>query len=149
MKEQWKWVGGYEGMYEVSNLGRIRSTDRMVRMVSKKGREFMARKKGRVLRQFFGSSGYLQVCFSKEGRLRTKMVHRLVVKAFLEPIEGKLEVNHSNGDKQNNSLENLEWCNSAENKSHAYLFGLRASGKEHHFAKLKRDARGCCMASNA
>lgn len=149
MIEGWKDITGYEGIYQVSSWGRVRSVDRKVRMVSKKGRELLVDRKGRVLKQFYGSSGYLQVCLCKEAHLKSQMVHRLVAKAFLTPVYGKLEVNHINGEKEDNSIANLEWCNSAENKRHAYKTGLRPTGKDHHFSKLARDELGMCIASGS
>lgn len=107
-KEFWRPVVGYEGLYEVSNFGRVKSI--------KFGKE-------RFLKLFTNHRGYLQVNLSKKGKVKKYFVHRLVAEAFLEiPEELKhlkgthyLQVNHKDENKLNNNAENLEWCTSSYN----------------------------------
>ena len=102
-EEIWKDVPGYEGHYQVSNLGRVKSF--------KRGKE-------RVLKPGFGANGYYHVVLYKGSECKINLVHRLVSLAFLG--ESKLDVNHKNGVKTDNRLENLEYCTKSENIQHAY-----------------------------
>lgn len=123
--EIWKSIKGFEGYYEVSNLGRIRSLDRTV--IHSKNGTFLYKGKDISLNKI--SSGYSQVSLTKENKVNRFMVHRLVAENFLEVpndtnikcIEGediseylsgnrRIEVNHIDENKSNNSVENLEWC---------------------------------------
>ncbi len=124
MKEEiWKDVVGYKGMYQVSNLGRVRSLDR----VNSKGKRF----KGKMLTLLNNGNGYMRVKLCKEGTYKSFLVHRLVAEAFLEIPEGYYEVNHLDVKKDNNNVENLEVCDRTENLLHAW------SGNS--FNKLKKE----------
>ena len=115
--ENWKPVKGFEGYYEVSDLGRVRRVDRLVRTGIRYNeyRNF----KGRILKLHKKRNGYLTVDLSKENIVKTITVHTLVATAFLPREEGQTEVNHKNCDKADNRVSNLEWCTSRENKDHA------------------------------
>lgn len=102
--EIWKPVEGFP--YEVSNEGRIRNS------------------KGSVLKQFRQKNGYMAVKLFKDGKGVNYRVHRLVACAFLDRPEGKEEVNHKDGDKENNAASNLEWSNRSENVRHAFMTGI-------------------------
>jgi hypothetical protein len=120
-EEQWRPVVGFPD-YMVSDQGRVKSL--------KFNRE-------KILKQRIGTNGYPQVVLYKEGKFYRKEVHRLVAEAFLGIPEDKLEVNHRNGVKTDNSLENLEWLSHAENIRHADEIGLRnIKGEKHPRAKL-------------
>jgi hypothetical protein len=116
MLEEWKPINGYEGFYEVSNLGKIRSVDRVVIGRRYKGRE-MALQENR--------NKYLTVTLLKEGKAKSSTVHRLVCEAFYNNKENKRCVNHIDGDKHNNDVFNLEWSTHSENAKHAFRTGLR------------------------
>lgn len=112
MRELWKPVVGYEGLYEVSNLGRVKSLPR-------KGT------KGGVLTPSYSNSKhYAHIPLTKNGKLRTTSLHRVVALAFIPNPENKPQVNHINGDKTNNRTDNLEWVTNKENADHARETGL-------------------------
>lgn len=118
-REIWKPYPGLEGVYEVSNTGRVRSLDRVC--VDKNGRKF--RRKGKVLSQYKNRKGYKMCMFNN----KNTSVHRLVAKVFIpnpDP-DNKTQVNHKDGNKDNNHVSNLEWVTGAENHTHAWDNGLR------------------------
>lgn len=122
MCEIWKWVDGYHGCYKVSNFGRIKSVDRYVYCeVSPDKRQFLF---GKVLKQGINHKGYPIVYLSKDGKQKTITVHRLVAKAFIENPLNLPQVNHIDGNKLNNNVENLEWCDNSYNQKHAHNTGL-------------------------
>ena len=111
MKEQWKDIPNYEGVYQISDLGNIKSLDR----VNSKGYNL----KGKPKKQSTNRSGYKSVGLCKEGRTSTKWVHQLVAIAFLghEPNGHSLVVDHEDNDKLNNRLDNLQIFTNRENTS--------------------------------
>lgn len=113
-EEIWKSVPDYIGYYQVSNLGRVRSLDRIVNH----GSGTFQYKKGVVLTQSKSSSGYYSVTLIKGGHRKIFMVHRLVAGAFLENKLNLPIVNHRDENKLNNRLENLEWCSYAYNTTY-------------------------------
>jgi hypothetical protein len=120
--EQWRDIPGFEGRYQVSDEGRVRSVDRYVRAVSKAGEEYQRAVKGVVLRP--GSSrGYLIVNLHPAG---TIAVHRLVALAFVPGYAVDLDVNHKDGVKANCCADNLEWVTRKGNQLHAVAIGLNA-----------------------
>lgn len=113
--EEWRDVVGFEGLYEVSNYGRVRSVDRVI--IRKDGNRLPL--KGKILRQQ-GKCGNstiprMQVFLSKEGHPYSKLVSRIVATAFIPNPENLPEVNHIDEDPSNNHVENLEWCTSQYN----------------------------------
>lgn len=109
-KEIWKDIPGYEGFYQVSNIGRVRSLDRVTK---KWDGERLS--KGIIMKQAANIKGYLFVQLFKDGVGKIKTVHRLVAEAFL-PNDGRLpQINHKDENKRNNCVENLEWCDGLYN----------------------------------
>lgn len=117
--EIWKPVVGYEGLYEVSNMGRVKS---LSRLMPSKGAG-LAKLNGRVLKFYITHRNYYAVQLGHKGK--KELVHRLVAKSFVPNTEGKPQVNHKNGDTLDNRLLNLEWCTQSENQIHAYNTGLQ------------------------
>lgn len=115
MKEIWKEIKHYEGLYEVSNLGRVRSLDRRV-LNPKTG--VMQLYHGKILAQSDNGRGYLIVSLWKDGKGKSEYVHRLVALTFLPNPYMLPQVNHIDEVKSNNELSNLEWCNSGYNNSY-------------------------------
>ena len=122
MEEIWKWIDRYENMYQVSNLGRVRSVDRDVYCeVSPNKLQHIY---GKVLKQGTNHKGYPIVYLSKDGKQKTITVHRLVALTFIENPLNLPQVNHIDGDKTNNNVSNLEWCDNSYNQIHAHKTGL-------------------------
>ena len=90
--------------------------------------EVYSKKTKRFLKQFPNHKGYLQVCLMVDGKKKTVKVHRLVAVAFVPNPDKKPQVNHKDGNKQNNHAKNLEWCTNSENQTHSY----RVIGNENH-----------------
>ena len=113
--EIWKDVKGYEGLYQVSDMGRVKSLERTV--TRKNGRKQTIRE--RILKPRTNQDGYLQVTLYNNGnKIKRFLVHRLVCEAFHENTENKPCVNHIDEDKTNNTASNLEWCTYEENNNH-------------------------------
>ena len=119
-KEVWKDIEGYEGYYQVSNLGRVRSVDRIVET----SLGYKSNRKEKMLKPGLSQDGYELVGLSKSGKTKSFTVHRLVAGKFICQ-NGALEVNHINGDKTDNSVRNLEYVTGSENMQHSFDNGLR------------------------
>jgi hypothetical protein len=120
MQEIWKDIKGYEGRYQISNLGRVKSLTKSIW----NGYTFRIKDEF-ILKGGKDKKGYLYVILSKDGIKSIYKIHRLVAQFFIPNPENKLEVNHIDGNKLNNSVNNLEWCTHQENIYHACTIGLR------------------------
>lgn len=133
----WKPISSYEGSYEVSNTGLVKSCCRTG--VRKDGTCYPL--KGRLLKLQKVPGGYLVVyLYDKAGKRFTASVHRLVAEAFIPNPENLPEVNHEDGDKTNNYFLNLSWVSSRENTAHAYRLGLLNNKGESHYKVSIPDA---------
>lgn len=121
MNEIWKDIEGYEGLYQVSNLGRVKSLERMCRCRGDGVRKVPER----ILKPGLNGHGYLTVALSNEGVWVTYYVHNVTSQAFLYKKAGATEVNHKNGNKQDNKIANLEWVTGDENIEHSFREGLQ------------------------
>ncbi len=114
--EQWKDIHGCEGLYQVSSLGRVRSLPRTII-----DRIRTRRLRGRLLSPGERRDGYRHVVLcNQEKGMRVTSIHRLIALHFISAIEGKTYVNHKNGVKTDNMVENLEWCTQRENIKHSF-----------------------------
>lgn len=129
MKEIWKDIPNGE-CYEVSNLGNVRSKTRKIW----NGKGYYI-KQGCILKQSVSKKGYKVI--TKIRGLPTQQVHRLVAMTFIDNPNRKPQINHINGIKTDNRVENLEWCTNAENQMHAYNTGLNNRSKYHSGKPMK------------
>ena len=123
--EVWKDIEGYEGLYQVSNFGNIKSLPK----VRHNGRGTYIQKE-KILKPSNTSTGYKKIELCKDGKRKGFKVHRLVAIAFIPNPDNKPEVNHIDGNKINNNIDNLEWVTSSENTIHAYETGLNSNKKD-------------------
>ena len=127
----WNYIPGYTGIYAVSSDGQIKSMTRLVPV--RTGNEKIVN--GRILVHKTNADGYKFVTLSKNGHTRTMYVHRAVALAFLANPGGLPEVNHKDGNKSNNAVDNLEWVTHQQNVQHCYDCGFcKNTGGNHHMA---------------
>lgn len=126
MREIWKDIKGYEGLYQVSNLGNVKSLTRQIKCLNSKYRTI----NGKVLKALQMNNNYLFVNLWKNNVIKRALIHRLVAEAFIPNPNNELEVNHIDGNKHNNCVNNLEWCNRSYNTLHSYKIGLREKQKD-------------------
>jgi hypothetical protein len=130
MKEIWLPVVSYEIYYQISNLGNVRSHDRVIEyeLKTKFGTKIVRYlRKSRNLKIHIGNNGYYYTDLQVNGERKTIAIHRLIADAFIPNPENKLTVNHIDGVKLNCSILNLEWATYSENNKHAIDIGLRKS----------------------
>lgn len=113
MEELWREIPGYEGTYEVSNYGNVRSLN------------YRGTHRVKNLQPVLGGRGYLMVGLCNDGKMRWEKIHRLVERLFIPNPDNKPQVNHIDGVKTNNVVSNLEWATNGENQAHAYRHGLK------------------------
>ena len=122
--EHWKDICGYEGLYQISDAGRVKSVSRKVRYKSGYERAIPERILALAQNSRSERDWYYVVSLSKENRIKRCFVHRLVAEHFVPVAHGRNIVNHIDGDKHNNKASNLEWVTPSGNKMHAVYTGL-------------------------
>lgn len=118
--EKWRDINGYEGLYQVSNLGRVRGLPRDVPHTTA---GFTQHLRGGVMKGMDNGRGYLVVSLNRDGKRKNHYIHRLVASAFCENPEGKPHVNHLDHNRSNNAASNLEWCTAKENINYSAHLG--------------------------
>lgn len=126
MEEEWRDIEGYEGIYQVSNLGRVKALERILIIPEK------------IMTNTLTEVGYLQVRLTKNKSAKSELVHRLVAKAFIPNPDNKPEVNHKLGIKTDNRVTELEWNTKSENQLHAY----KVLGKKSNFKPQRGNNNG-------
>lgn len=124
--EIWKDIKGFEGMYQISNLGRVKSLKRKRNNINRIEQEHL-------IKQFDNSKGYLQFSLFKDEKKYTFRTHRILAETFIPNPKKYKVVNHINGHKKDNRLENLEWCTYKYNTQHAWKNGLCSINKFKHY----------------
>jgi hypothetical protein len=139
VKERWKPAAGWEGLYEVSNLGHVRSVARVVDSANRWG-PCRRSVRGHAVKPVVGSHGYFQVVLSRNGKARPYYVHRLVGETFLGPLPPGQQTRHGPGGKLDNRLVNLSYGTRAENERDKIRDGTfrqgHVTGDLHHSSKL-------------
>jgi hypothetical protein len=127
--EVWKDIKGYEGLYQVSNLGRVKSLC------------YYGGKKEKIIKGGVNPQGYIIIGLNKNNKRTSYTEHRLVALAFLDNPNNYPVINHKNGIKTDNRVENLEWCTYQQNTIHAFETGLKFGykGEKHGMCKLTND----------
>lgn len=120
LKEKWKDIEEYEGLYQISNMGKIRSMDHY----ASNGKSIILYKGKTKKLHTNKRTKYLSVMLSKNNKDRRFYIHRLVAQAFIPNPQNLPQVNHIDGDKKNNCVNNLEWCSRSYNMEHAKKLGL-------------------------
>ena len=123
----WKDIVGYEGLYEVSNYGLVRTHKNKT---TSNARYKVRKWKQRILKDRTPNGRDVRVSLWKDGKPKDYLVHRLVAEAFIPKIDGKDSINHIDGNPKNNHVSNLEWCDHKENNNHAFDKDLIKTNKK-------------------
>ncbi len=134
--ETWRKIPSLGGLYEVSDLGAVRVGERLV--VYRNGKRII--RKARNLRPIPAGDGYFAFNICCNGMTTRMYIHRAVCEAFNGPPRGATQVNHMDGDKENNAPANLEWCNKSQNMLHSCRVLGNCSGERHYAARLTADS---------
>lgn len=126
----WKSVVGYEGLYEVSSGGQVRTIQRIESTINKNGKIQTFPIKAKIKTQRLGKIGYLTIALVRANVTKNTTVHRIIAEAFIDKPEGCNVVNHKNGIKTDNRIENLEWTTYSANNVHALVNKLRRPAKQ-------------------
>jgi hypothetical protein len=136
--EIWKSVKDYEGIYEVSNLGNVKRINSKTLGVNKKYCN------GYILKPLDNGMGYLRVKLSKDNKSKRVLLHKIIAHAFIDNPDNKKTINHINGIKSDNRIENLEWCTQSENCKHAFVIGLSSFTENKRVAMLSNFNKRWC-----
>lgn len=133
--EQWKNIQGYKGLYQISNYGRVKSLSRFHNNNKNSSIGYISKEK--ILKAETDGWGYLYVILLKDKERKKKKIHRLVAETFIPNLNNLPQVNHIDGNKKNNKVNNLEWCTREHNIQEAFRLGLikAPKSKEHYRSK--------------
>lgn len=135
----WKDVKGFEGLYQVSSYGKVKRLGHWS-IYTRLGKDCRRWCTEKIMKTQVSSSGYETLVLVKSGKCYYPLVHRLVAMAFIPEIQGKTQVNHKDGNKLNNHVDNLEWVDASENQLHAWSIGLIPESRRvelsQHFRKI-------------
>lgn len=131
ISEEWRDIPSLIGYYQASTIGNIRTVERLVW----NGKGYYTLKSHEIKKRL-SKKGYVVVDVSIHGKHYYRQVHRLIAETFIPNTHNKCQVNHIDGNKQNNNVDNLEWCTNSENMAHAYKTGLKVSSE--HSGRPKR-----------
>jgi hypothetical protein len=134
-KEIWKDIPSYEGLYQASNFGNIKSLDKLVGSGIKNQSQVL--RKGKIMIKTIDRYGYYKLTLYKNKSQKNFTIHRLVALSFLQKVANKESINHKNGIKTDNRVCNLEWCTNMENINHGVKNKLFDFGENHHKSTLK------------
>ena len=119
--EVWEDIPYYEDKYQISNFGRVKSLERKYKKFdSKMNKEYLYTQKERILKPRIDKKGYVHYALNKNGIAKEYKAHRLVALVFIPNPYNKKQINHKDLNKQNNCVDNLEWCTNGENQKHSY-----------------------------
>jgi hypothetical protein len=127
--EIWMAVIGYDGYYEVSNTGKVKACEKSYTIINRYGASCEVFCKEKILKPSITNPGYERVTLCVDNKRKTYSVHRLVMIAFKPNPLNLPQINHKDGNKRNNNVDNLEWCNQEHNQQHAYVTGLNVPKK--------------------
>jgi hypothetical protein len=148
--EEWKDIAGYEGLYQVSNLGRVKTLERVRVGTNPYETGYTRCYKEKVLKPLTGRNNYFAVNLYNDGFSKTYDIHKLVASAFIPPVENKPEIDHINRDCYDNRLENLRWATRSEQNINRNVPLPKKSGEKHitwdtrderYTVKIKRDGK--------
>lgn len=130
--EKWRNIKGYEKLYQISDLGRVRSLDKKILHLGS-----YRTIKGKIIKSHINSKGYYRIDLHDNKKKKKYLISRLVGFAFISIIKNKPNINHKDGNAQNNNASNLEWCTQKENVIHAMKMGLmKMNGEDNPQSKL-------------
>ena len=142
--EVWKDIEGFNNVYQISSLGNVRSLFRVLT----RSNGIKQTVKGKILKTFVNSNGYEFAVFQIGKKTKNFAIHRLVAKSFIDNNYNKYAVNHINGIKTDNRVENLEWATKSENEIHARKIGLKCTKGEKASNAILTEEQVLCIREN-